>query len=260
MLKLLKYEFKKNKVILIGCAAVFVVLELYYMGAYFLNKDEHMGTAAVLLMLSSFAIAAIIVVLGIKNYRDEITSRSGYMIFMTPNSALKIVISKIVYVLVLGVLSLVIIAGTAMLDIYILVMKFNETMGFMEIFHEILEMLHELIGLDFSVYIGTVILAVFQRVFSLLAVITVAFLAITLASTFLQNNRFNKLISFVIFVALMVLVNFIEYRFVNINIAHYDFDINLIGRYLLPNILYDAVIMIASVFGCAALIDKAINL
>ena len=79
---------------------------------------------------------------------------------------------------------------------------------------------------------------------------------------FLQNSRWKGFIGIVLFVLLMVLVNWIDNRFIHNNMfvaAASDDVINII-RFMVPQLLYNAVIVVASVFGCSFLLDKAVSL
>ena len=65
---------------------------------------EHVVIAAGLMMFASYGAAVYIFVRGVASYASELKAKSAYLIFMTPNSGLKIMGSKYLYTFVNGIL------------------------------------------------------------------------------------------------------------------------------------------------------------
>lgn len=255
MLKLIKYEFRKNIVTLITMCFVLVGLETYFVGSFWTSKLEHMGLASSFLVIASIVCFFIVFVLGINNYEKELNSKSSYLIFMTPNSSLKIIVSKLCYVIILGLFSVIVIGGLAAFDLYLLGIKVNEQYGLIDLLKMFAESLH----IDLGMFWGTLIIGIVYSVLSVLSIVTIAYMAITLSTTLLQNNRFRKTISTVLFILLMILVNYIDNKFIHSDMA-VAFDLEQIFHYALPSIIYNGLIMVGCTLGCSVLIDKAINL
>lgn len=255
MLKLMKYEYKKNRGILLGLVLLVAGLELYFLISNGLEKLEHMGIAATFLVLATVICFFMVFILGITNYQKELGSKSSYLIFMTPNSSLKIIVSKFLYILALGCVTFLILGSLAIFDIKLVSIKANERFGIMEIVGD----LARGFGVDLSQVWTAVLLEVIYFVVSFFSVVAIAYLAVTLSATFLQNNRFRGFISVVLFIVLMILVNWIDHRFIHSNMFVAASSDNPIG-YILPPMLYNAVIVVASVFGCSVLLDKAVSL
>lgn len=258
MLKLMKYEYKKNRGILLGLILLVAGLELYFLISNGLGKLEHMGMAAGFLVIATMVCFFMVFILGITNYQKELNSKTSYLIFMTPNSSLKIIVSKLLYILVLGCAVFLILGSLAILDIKLLYIMADEKFGIIEIVKE----LARGFGVNLSHVWIAVLLEVISFVLSFFSVVAIGYLAVTLAATFLQNSRWKGFISIVLFVLLMVLVNWIDNRFIHNNMfvaAASDDVINII-RYMVPQLLYNAVIVVASVFGCSFLLDKAVSL
>ena len=113
MLKLIKVEFRKGLVgalVLLGIAAA---LQAYYLISLYSSREGHTIAAALLLVWVTFAMGVFVFARGITAYSRELGSRTGYMLFLTPNPSLKIIGSKFLYTFLLALL-----LGSAMLGRY----------------------------------------------------------------------------------------------------------------------------------------------
>ena len=94
MFKLLKYEFRKARTSLLTLLGLTAGLELYFLISLYANfkdHEDHLVASVVLLMLCTYAVSIYVLIRGVTSYSSELRSRSGYLIFLTPNSAIKIV-------------------------------------------------------------------------------------------------------------------------------------------------------------------------
>ena len=255
MLNLLKYELKKNKAVLITLAFLVFGLEGYYLVSFAMDKLEHMGIASSFLALVSIISFVIVFILGITNYQKELCSKTSYMVFMTPNSSLKIIGSKLCYVLLLGIATAIVLGGLAVLDLGLLGTLVDEQYHIFDL----IKMLAEQLGINLSMMMGYSIIRLIYFILSVLSVVTVAYLAITLSATLLYNSRFRGIISVVFFILLMMAVTYINNHIIAddlvVEMELYDIFINSI-----PGIVYNAVVMIGCMFGCSFLIDRQISL
>ena len=94
MWKLLKYEFRRARTSLLTVLGVIAVLEMYFLISLGVDHMEHVVIAAVLMMFATYGAAVYIFVRGVASYASELKAKSAYLIFMTPNSGLKIMGSK----------------------------------------------------------------------------------------------------------------------------------------------------------------------
>lgn len=255
MLNLLKYELKKNKAVLITLAFLVFGLEGYYLVSFAMDKLEHMGIASSFLALVSIISFVIVFILGITNYQRELCSKTSYMVFMTPNSSLKIIGSKLCYVLLLGIATAIVLGGLAVLDLGLLGTLVDEQYHIFDL----IKMLAEQLGINLSMMMGYSIIRLIYFILSVLSVVTVAYLAITLSATLLYNSRFRGIISVVFFILLMMAVTYINNHIIAddlvVEMELYDIFINSI-----PGIVYNAAVMIGCMFGCSFLIDRQISL
>lgn len=254
MFNLIKYEFRKNVPVLVSLALILLSLEGYFLGGFFLDDINHMGIASSLLTVCAFVSFFMVFILGISNYDKELNSKSSYLIFMTPNSSLKIIISKLFYVLALGLVCVLAFGSLACLDISLLALRLDEKWHFIEIFR----LLAQDFGIKLTTLWGYILLGFIYGILSALSLITLAYLAITLSTTLLQNNRFRRIISTIFFIALMIAVNYIDGKFVHAEISR--FHIERLFSYILPSLIYHILIMIGCTFGCSYVINKALSL
>ena len=209
MSKLIKYEFRKTwitKAILLGVTAV---LEAVYLITLYMDQEDTMMLSAGLLAFLATGGVMVIGLESVLTLHRDMNTRQGYMLFMTPNSSYKILGAK---VLECGLS--ILIAGAfffalGALDITLLFAKKGEL-------NRLWEMIRDFLG-HFSVQgrplaLNTKSLALF--VFSLLTgwigMITRAYLAVTVCAALLNGKKLNGLISFLLFLALSLLLNWIS--------------------------------------------------
>ena len=117
MLKLTKYEFRKNRTIFIIFAIGLILLQIYFMVSTYSGDDEHTIISSMMLFMYSMVCYFSVFMLAISSYSKELNSKSSYLIFMTPNSALKIILSKMLTILIIGLILLVLICVLGYFDI-----------------------------------------------------------------------------------------------------------------------------------------------
>ncbi|MBQ8088679.1 MAG: hypothetical protein IJ234_09730, partial [Clostridia bacterium] len=127
MFRLLKVEFRKARGAMLALCGITIALEIYFLAALHGEWEEHLAIAAFLLVISGFAAAMFVFIRGITSYSRELNSTSGYLLFMTPNSSLKIMGSKYLYTFLNGVVFMVLLGGLAFLDFELLMAHYVET-------------------------------------------------------------------------------------------------------------------------------------
>lgn len=255
MLKLVKYEFKKNKFILAIAAVIFTLLEGYYLINFMGNNIEHMTIGAALLALSSMVAFFLVFILGITSYNNEMKSKQGYMIFMTPNSSFKIIMSKLLYVFILGAAVVGVIGLLAIIDLKLLADKMNETFHIFEIF----DILKESFGIDIFGSMAIIGIEIINSIISFMSVIVVAYFSITMSATLFQNNKSRGFISFVIFIAITLGLGYLE------QVLGLDETIKMktimdVFKYIMPTLIFNLIVSAIAITGTTYLLDKKISL
>ena len=167
MWKLLKYEFRRARTSLLTVLGVIAVLEMYFLISLGVDHMEHVVIAAVLMMFASYGAAVYIFVRGVASYASELKAKSAYLIFMTPNSGLKIMGSKYLYTFVNGILLGGVCGALGALDLSLIMMHEDDWQSF-------LRMMDIFLRVNQGVQTGQIVLAVaFYLVLMLLSLLTV---------------------------------------------------------------------------------------
>ncbi len=200
MLTIMKYEIirqKFSKWIMFGLLAV---LEAVFLITLALEKSDAMGYA--ILGLATLAMFSFLYVSleSIINYNQDLSRKSGYMVFMTPYSVFEILGAKILNSIVMIVMTAVVFGVTAFLDITLLLIKNHSLESLMIYINDIIKQFTDLDVTPASI-ISVLVLAVIFWI----STVAIAFLALTLTYTFLQTAPAKVFISFLIFIGLNVL-------------------------------------------------------
>lgn len=270
MLKLLKYEFRKSLTALLVLAAAVGAVEVYFLGAMVLDSTDHMAYAMMLMAVCVYAAMIFVFVRGLTTYAAELKSRSAYLIFMTPNSGLKIMASKYVYTFVNGLLigaACLLLAG---LDVTLFFAHHGDIERLLRMANTLLSQMGlylNQLGLFIAVMLITSLL-------SLLRFFAIAYLAITLSHTLLRDKKGRGLVAFLLFVALEYLLSQLQGLFPSpaqdlvlyaeklgeVQTQQMVSDLNELIPLMLPHACISLVCLIASLFGCGWMLDRKVSL
>ena len=258
MLKLVKYEFRKSLTALMTLLGLTAGLEAYFLAALFLDKENHLFIAMLLMMLCAYAVAVYVFVRGVTSYSGELKSRSAYLIFMTPNSTLKIMGSKFLYTFVNGLLFAALYGGLGLLDMNLFLRRYHRYEAFWGAARNFLT--------AYGVHVDQIALG-------LLAVIALAYLAITLSHTLLRDRKGRGLVALLIFFLLNWLVNWFSGLFPSALdlLVVYDGDMaQVTGQVIatsrevllsmLPAALISLGVIVLSWLGCAWMLERKVSL
>ncbi|MBQ8159179.1 MAG: hypothetical protein IJ083_00385 [Clostridia bacterium] len=206
MSKLLKYEFRKtqaSKLILLGLTAV---AQLVFLGGLFFRRENAMVTGA--LVLSFLGVGGILFI-GLQSvltlHRDMNTKQS-YMLFMTPNSCYRILGAKVLEnglsILLVGVFFF----ALGLLDITLLLSSYGELSQLWTFLTDLLHQLNEDIQLNAQNFAAMM----FGLIGSWFATVMMAYLADVVSSALLGGRKYNGLLSFALFLALSILLGFLQ--------------------------------------------------
>lgn len=274
MLNLLKYEFRKalnSFLVLLGLIAG---LEVYFLFALKKESEGHMVAALIMLMMCAFVAAVFVFIRGVSSYSGELKSRSSYLIFMTPNSTLKIVGSKFAYTFVNGLFFAALFAAVAVGDFALMLHEFGEYESFMNSMKHALSM--------YGVYVDQIgygiLFMIVYAFLSVLSVIAIAYLAITVSHTLFRDKKWRWLPQLALFIGLSWLVNWacaqfpsaldeltmVEARVYNTTIAVTNIGEQSLWDAVIPSLLPTAGISLLTILlswiGCAVLLEKKVSL
>lgn len=274
--KLLKYEFRKGLTGLLIMLGVTAALEGYFLYGLYINAEDgwHAAIAAMLLVFMTMAMSVFVLIRGVTSYSGELKSRSAYLVFMTPHSTRKIVASKFLYTFVLGLLMAMIYGALGLMDIGLLLHEFGELEEVLTTINDAMAQL----GFHLEQYIFAAILGLLMVMLYALSFCAAAYLAVTISHTLFRDKSWRWLAALGLFWLLMQGVSAVYGLFpspfdalvyqtapglANVSAA-YDIKLTPELRDLLPALaphaLTSVCVILASLFGCAWMLEKKVSL
>lgn len=253
MLRLMKYEMRKN---ILGVAILFSIimgLECYFLVSAFASSGEHTIISAAILMLVTFVAYFCVFIFGINTYSKELKSKSGYMTFMTPISSFTVIGSKLLVTLLEGIFFAVLLIVLACIDMAVMEAQFPET----KIFTDFVDMFVTAMDINAGEILLGILGSILELLITFVAIVSMAYLAITLSSTAFQNRKFKGIISTIIFIVIMVIVSEVAELILNDASASNTFDLFIA---MIPAFLYYIAVAVISIFVSGTLLEKKVSL
>ena len=249
MLKLTKYELRKNLLGIGIVAGIICVLQALFM---FFCLTENLNYTS--LFGGLLIIAASVFIFGVVTYYRELSSKSSYLIFMTPNSSLSIITSKLLYTLIIGIGISAIFIGFGVLDIFMMAGVFGDLADALKNFSEMLKIM----GIDVVNIIINIVAGIISFLIAFFFLISLAYFAITLSSTALQNKKIKGFISVVLFCVLAYATIKISSLLPELYKNPDSLSQALMSS--LPATIFQLLMVVACTFGSAVLLDKKVSL
>ena len=206
MLKLMKYEFRKNRMglaVMVGIAAGLYVLAPL---GRVIDKRELMFVSVFLLFSYAFAAYIYVLVQGITAYSGELRGRTGYLLMMVPRSTMSILFGKLLFTLAFALVMLAVSALALAASGAILLSEIYEVKGMIEL----AKMLMSQGGFDPATIAHAALFFAGIILTSVLVLVAMGYLAVTLSATLLSNGKLRGLVSFAFFCVLVALVSFLQ--------------------------------------------------
>lgn len=193
MLKLIKFEFLRKRMMFAVSIALVLIGQVYAIYKFFGIEapvraiiGQEVFAVYILIVLVAMAILYLIDIIFL--FRNDLFKQEGYMLFMTPNSGYKILGAKLIFALIEGV---------AIVAFYLLLVFFNLKMMKLDVINfEFFRISSE----DLVLMIKGLLLGVFVLMEFALTV----YLSFALFKSIFNNIRFKGLITFFIFIAINV--------------------------------------------------------
>ncbi len=256
MLKLMKYEFRKSRTLILTLLGVIVTLEALFLYGMAATKENVLLIATVLLVLASYGTALAVFIMGVSSYSRELNQKSSYLIFMTPRSTLSIIGAELDFTLVTGRGFAWLLTGVAALD----VPAFLETMG--EDKTAVLDLIDSLMQqYDWSFARIILIIGFYAALImaSIVSTISVAYLAITLSATFMRGKKGHALVSVGLFVGINLALNWIRNALTRVTMTDIRTASDMIGG-LWPSLIISLVMIAASIAVSAWMLKTKVDL
>lgn len=270
MLKLIKYEFRKALTGLLVLLSAVAACEAYFLVSLALDNMDHVAIATLLLVMGAYALMIFMFVRGLTTYSNELKNRSAYLIFMTPNSGLKIMASKYLYTFVNGLL----LGAVMLLLVWLDVSLFLRHNGVVEPMFALISQTLSLYGVHLDQFGLYLLIMSLYGVLSLLSFFALAYFAITLSCTLFRDKKWRGVVSLAIFLALDFLVGKINGLFPSAaeRLAPLEIlsasgvveeaihTLPALLPLLIPSACVSLVCLTASVLACGWMLDKKVSL
>lgn len=279
MLKLMKYELRKNRALLLSVLGIIAALEIFFliclpsvshyravlnsstwtpeMSDAASRAEARLFVSMSLLVAGSFGTALAIFIMGVSGYSRELNQKTSYLMFMTPRSTLAIVGSKLLFTLLTGIVFAAILMGLASLDFPMMLDSIgSQWRGY----YNMLDWFMAENDLNLTSALLTIAFYVLLIFLSIIATVSIAFFAITLSATFMRGKKGHAIISVLLFVLLSWGSSRLTSLFITDNV--YEALRNAVDmvRVLAPQMIQDALIVLASLFACAWMLKKRVDL
>jgi hypothetical protein len=200
MLKLIQYEYRRNLTSIAVMLGAILLLQCFYLFSVFKKDVNLVVPAAALLFIAAIFCAMGMMIYSVALYSRELNAKTSYLTFMTPHRASKVLGAKLISALLLGLFFAAILGVFGSWDISLLIRAFPQ-LELVRVLTE--EMLPDLIGQDLATVLNTIAAMGIEFLINFFTFVMVAYLAITLSATVLQNKKLKGLVSLLIFIAIM---------------------------------------------------------
>ena len=177
MLKLIKYEFLRKYKLITMTVISALVLNL------FLITKGIAGSSAFLVFFP-LVLAVLYVSDIIRTYSDDLNKKSGYMLFMTPNSGYKIILSKLTAAIMEGLGILLLYFVFILINGVYIIYQSRRYVDFNEVMEDINILLSGNLGFD----LGHVFVFLFAMLVFAIGFIVTVYTAMTIRKSIFSNN------------------------------------------------------------------------
>lgn len=254
MLKLIKYELRKDMTLYIVIFSILFALELYLGGSILCKSDANVAISMILFLLCGWAGIIFLMIMGVVSYARELNSKYSYMTFMTPNSTYAIVGAKYLTLFIVTVLASALYILFIYADVQLAMVKYGNIRNMREMADQILEIMAGTNISDIIIGIAAVVLGIWINI---ILTVSFAYLAITLSATILANKKGKGWLAFGLFVVIRVVTAIASYH-----IPTFDFGDSFVqtiaGSWLVY--LFEILFIIGTYIGVSELLKRKVSL
>lgn len=205
MFKLMKYEFRKQLFSKILILIVLAVLEAIFLFGLFTDNDGALKMSMGLFAFTSFAAVLFVMFESIFTFSNDLKTKQSYMLFLTPNSAYKIIGAKILSSVIYVFMTAAALVTMTLLNIGIIFMKYDDLAMFADGLRKIFNSF-----LKADINTALIITILLYLLFDLIGLMVIGMASITLSATFLSNSKGKAVVSIVFFFGINYLMNKLE--------------------------------------------------
>lgn len=250
MFKLMKYEFRKQAFSKLVILALVGLLELVFFYGVITSNENVIAMTMSLLALFSMGALFFLAFESILTYSNDLKLKSSYMLFLTPNTSYSIVGAKVLSAGIQIILAGIAFFAVFVIDGGILIAKYDVLAQVKQLVIQFLDQFFQLhIELSDIISVLTVIIV------NWINTITLAFFSITLSTTFLANKKFKGVVSFLIFIALNVIIS----KITNLIIGDNGIAFNTISVALFTASAITLFFTVLTYIGTAWMLEKKVS-
>lgn len=253
MLKLIKYEYRKEMSTYLVLFAALIFAEVYFLISFATDSGTNMAVSSFLFIFGGICGVLALMLLGALSYSKEISSKYSYMTFMTPNSPYKIVGAKYISLFVATAVASILYVGFVSLDAYLVLSKYEDIKSFTIM----IKRAAAVFGWDTDAYFAMFFAMLLSMWISFFFSVSCAYLAITLSTTILANKKGKGFLSVVFFFVISFVVSRIAGMLRQNSIAYSVSDAFLNNIYVY---LFQIAMIIGSYFFVSFMLKKKISL
>ncbi len=261
MLKMMKYDLRKFSTPLAFLVVTIVLIEFLLVASALSGKQLIVALSAMLMFLWAGLAFTFVFIFGLYSYSNDLSHKSGYLVFMAPISYYKIIGSKILSTLLLGAILFCILAVFGVSDWLLVNYKF----GYERTISDLADIFKMFFGLDLTETILNIASLIITAVVEIFSFYSLAYFAISLSSTVLQNKKSKGVLSFILFIILMVATSYITVKIADMDALTITLSQDApywqsaLLQYLWANI-FGVVVAVLAYIGSAELLKRKIAL
>lgn len=248
MLKLMKYEFRKQLFSKIFILLILAVLEVMFLYGLFAESDKALGVSMGLFTFVSFAAVLIVMFECIFTFSNDLKTKQSYMLFLTPNSTYKIIGAKVLSSVIYVLLTAAALIAVTIMNAGIYVVK-NEELA--KLWDLLKELFYRISAID--VNIALIITIILYFLFDLIGMMVIGMASITLSATFLSNTKGKAVVSVIFFFGINFLTSKLENILPSIDWRHLEL------QPFYYHCIFSAVVMVVFYFATAWMLDKKVS-
>lgn len=252
MLKLIKYEYRRNISGILVMLGLILAAQGYFLWGVAKMSMEHVTVAASLLMTLTGVAVSVVLLYSVSLYSKELNAKTSYLTFMTPNSSAKILGAKLLATLLLGLVYAVLLGGCLVWDFTTMRRLFPE----IQFVQAMLDALLIQANTNLSELLVVISSFAVDFLVNFYATVVIAYLAITISATALQNKRFKGLLSLILFLGIMAAMIYL----LNLLPGGYYSTMEEMMLNTLPGTLVSLAFAVAAFLLSARLLTKRVSL
>ena len=253
MWTMLKYEIQRNRIAYSIFAGILAVLQIGYMIGININNEKLLASFILGLSFLGGITILFIMINGVSLYSRDLNQNTGYMVFMTPLSAYKIIGAKLLTTLIISSAFLAAFIGLGILDFNMFSNRFNV---------ESLDVIIKIVSGRSDMSLANLgMIAIWRIILLYLSTFTFilfAYFAMSLSATLLQNKKGKKALAFFIFIGMFVVLTLIERLIMPTELLSADFLEMFKSEW--PSTLLEIVCCIGAFWGTGYMMEKKISL